>query len=251
MHLKTKLRHRRPYYMLGTTMLFVVLWSIAMCWIFQWWEASQPAEPVPEPVSLARAEHNKELLAHAEADTNLVMLIISKETLRLHAICYNGLIHKSYPVAVGRGCGAKRYLGDLTTPQGIFAIASITNATGATHNFHDGRGAVRGAYGHWFMRIDVPGYPHIGLHGNCNKRSIGTRASLGCVRMYNDQLDELRPRVYPGIRVIITPGKRDKNADVGRPPAPVWTHEIAAKEQAKEKEAKEAQLAKETMELGD
>lgn len=248
MHLQTKLRHRKPFFMFGTTILLVMLWSIAMCWIFQWWEASLPPEYVPEPISLARAERNKALLAHAEADTSLVMLIISKETLRLHAICYNGLIHKSYPVAVGRGYGAKRYLGDLTTPQGIFTLASIINATGASHNFHDGRGAVRGAYGHWFMRIDVPGYPHIGLHGNCNKRSIGKRASLGCVRMYNDQLDELRQRVYPGIRVIITPGSRDKKADMGRPPAPVWTHEIAEQEQAKEKEA---QLAKEALKIID
>ena len=248
MHLQSKLRHSKPFFMLGTLILHVVVWGIAMCWIYQWWEAATPPAPVPEPISLARAEHNKALLAHAEADTNLVMLIISKETLRLHAICYNGLIHKSYPVAVGRGYGAKRRLGDLVTPQGIFSIASITNATGATHNFHDGRGAVRGAYGHWFMRIDVPGYPHIGLHGNCNKRSIGTRASLGCVRMYNDQLDELRLRVYPGIRVIITPGHRDKAADAERPPAPVWTHEIAAQEQAKENEAK---LAKEALEMGD
>lgn len=249
--MRGKLKQRTFGQMVYTLIPLFVAWSVGMCWFFQWWEASLPQEPVPEPVSLARSEHNKAFWQHVYADTNLVMLIISKETLRLHAICYNGLLHKSYPVAVGRGYGAKRRLGDLTTPQGMFTIASITNATGATHNFHDGRGEVRGAYGHWFMRIDVPGYPHIGLHGNCNKRSIGTRASLGCVRMYNDQLDELRPRVYPGIRVLITPGKADKKADVGRPPAPVWTHADAAKEQKKEAAAKEDVLVKEALEISD
>lgn len=196
--------------------------------------------PTEEAVAaMERAEWQRALLEKSAQDSDVVLIIISKETLRLHAISYNGRLINSYPVAVGRGYGKKRRIGDLTTPQGYFHIASITNARGAGHDFHDGRGVVRGAYGPWFMRIDVPGYPHIGIHGNCNRRSIGTRASLGCVRMHNDQISDLRSRVRVGVPVFIMGGRADYERDKDREPVPVITSEMAAKAEKEKREAEE------------
>ena len=53
------------------------------------------------------------------------------------------------------------------------------------------------------MGLDVPwgGY---GIHGTNRPWSIGTYASLGCVRMFNEDIEELFEIVAPGTRVVIT-----------------------------------------------
>jgi lipoprotein-anchoring transpeptidase ErfK/SrfK len=41
------------------------------------------------------------------------------------------------------------------------------------------------------------------IHGTNNPRSIGTRASYGCIRMLNDNVVELYDRVSVGTRVVV------------------------------------------------
>ncbi|MGD8718789.1 MAG: L,D-transpeptidase [Candidatus Zixiibacteriota bacterium] len=54
--------------------------------------------------------------------------------------------------------------------------------------------------GDWFIGISKKGY---GLHGTNEPPSIGTAASHGCVRMYNEHAGELVSLVSPGTVVVI------------------------------------------------
>lgn len=52
---------------------------------------------------------------------------------------------------------------------------------------------------HW-LSIDVPGY---GIHGTWNPESIGYQSSAGCVRLLNEDIEELYTLVPVGVRVVI------------------------------------------------
>jgi len=45
--------------------------------------------------------------------------------------------------------------------------------------------------------------PHYGIHGTNNPASIGTAASNGCIRMYNEDVNELFNLVSVGTPVTI------------------------------------------------
>jgi len=94
----------------------------------------------------------------------------------------NGNIVRSYPVAVGAP--------STPTPLGDWRIIQKTMNPG-------------GAFGTRWMKINVPwgGY---GIHGTDNPSSIGTAASHGCIRMYNEDVNELYDIVPLGTPVRIT-----------------------------------------------
>ncbi len=54
--------------------------------------------------------------------------------------------------------------------------------------------------GDWFIGINKKGY---GIHGTNEPASIGTAASHGCVRMYNEDAGRLVELVSPGTPVVI------------------------------------------------
>ena len=54
--------------------------------------------------------------------------------------------------------------------------------------------------GGWFIGINKKGY---GIHGTNEPPSIGTAASHGCVRLYNEDADALVKMVSPGTPVVI------------------------------------------------
>ena len=70
---------------------------------------------------------------------------------------------KNYSVAVGRNPGNKRRIGDNRTPVGQFRVQSIENSQNWKHDFGDGNGVIKGAYGPWFIRLDT-GWKGIGIH---------------------------------------------------------------------------------------
>ena len=81
----------------------------------------------------------------------------------------------------------------------------------------DGLGEIQGAYGPYFIRLRVPSAKGIGIHGTHDNNSLGKRASEGCIRMENAQLEKLVDRLSPQSLVIITPGCADIIADsIGR-----------------------------------
>lgn len=135
-------------------------------------------------------------------------IIIDKQTMTLQLIV-NGKIVMQENIACGRNYGNKQRPGDLRTPEGVFHIESIQDASGWSHDFKDGKGAIEGAYGPWFIRLNCPGHSGIGIHGTHDPNSIGKRCTEGCIRMLNEKLEELKMKVHPGMVVIIRPSNRD------------------------------------------
>lgn len=108
------------------------------------------------------------------------------------------------PVCLGVNYGQKTKEGDCKTPEGNFTIWMIQNSETWTHDFNDGFGKRKGAYGPWFFRLRTPMSTHIAIHGTCFPESIGKRESEGCIRMTNEDLLKLKPYVFQGMKVHIT-----------------------------------------------
>ena len=113
-------------------------------------------------------------------------------------------------VLSGRALGNKEKPGDMKTPEGLFSVQQIQDASAWTHDFGDGKGEIRGAYGSHFIRLKTPGHCGIGIHGTHDPASIGTRATEGCVRLNNSDLLELvKKYVYVGMPVVILTSEAD------------------------------------------
>ncbi|MBN6189312.1 L,D-transpeptidase [Aneurinibacillus sp. BA2021] len=86
-----------------------------------------------------------------------------------------------YPVAVGKML--------TQTPLGTFYIINRAPNPG-------------GPYGSMWLGLSKPGY---GIHGTNNPASIGKDVSKGCIRMYNEDVNELAGIVPIGTPVHIAP----------------------------------------------
>lgn len=129
-------------------------------------------------------------------------LDIDKNNLMLHVIEQTDTV-ASFPICVGKNLGQKIKSGDHKTPEGKFTISKIQNSSSWKHDFKDGKGLTKGAYGPWFFRLKTPMSNHIGIHGTCFPESIGKRESEGCIRLKNEDLYELYKFVYVGMTVVI------------------------------------------------
>ena len=140
-------------------------------------------------------------------------IVISKESLTLNLYDSNGGLIYSFPIAVGKEPGNKKESGDNKTPEGEFEIQQIQDASSWGHDFKDGKGRIEGAYGNWFIRLKTPPHSGIGIHGTHDPNSIGTRATEGCIRLNNADLDKLQPLVRIGMKVTIETSIMDMEAD--------------------------------------
>ena len=134
-------------------------------------------------------------------------LLIDKQAFTLTYVDAAGNAVKTYGIACGMNYGNKQKRGDHKTPEGTFKINQLLNAKGIPHDFKDGKGPIKDAYGPWFFRLDVPGYRDIGIHGTHLPSSIGSRVTEGCFRMRNEDILELKPSVFLGMTVVILPDK--------------------------------------------
>jgi len=132
-------------------------------------------------------------------------IVADKPTLKLTLVDAEGNIIKQYGMACAVHYGPKEVRGDNKTPEGVFKINQLLNAKGIPHDFGDGKGPIKDAYGPWFLRLDVPGFRDIGIHGTPFPESIGSRATEGCIRLTNEDIVDLKNRVKLGTVVIITP----------------------------------------------
>ena len=149
------------------------------------------AEKVPAPVR-----------APVPANNGKYSIVVNKSAYTL--TLYKGSEPvKTYSVAVGKNKGDKQKRGDNRTPIGDFKIVSIENASGWSHDFHDGKGKIAGAYGPWFLRLDAKGWKGIGIHGTHDPDSRGTNATEGCIRLSNEDIAELRTFAYKNMPVVI------------------------------------------------
>lgn len=144
-----------------------------------------------------------------KAINNATLILVNKEDMTLRLVDYRGKTLSSYNIACGKKYGDKTQRGDYKTPEGIFHISDIQDATAWKHDFGDGKGEITGAYGPWFFRLEVPGHKGIGIHGTHKPESIGTRDTEGCIRLHNDDLQELKQRVFIGMTVIVLPSLMD------------------------------------------
>ncbi len=113
----------------------------------------------------------------------------SKNALVLYS---NGEAVKKYSVATGKkNC----------TPVGEFKITDkLVNPTWFKTEAILPPGSPENALGTRWMGFDKPAY---GIHGTIEPKSIGTQASEGCIRMLNEEVEELYSIVPAGTKVTI------------------------------------------------
>lgn len=113
----------------------------------------------------------------------------SKNTLTLYS---DGLPVKKYSVATGK---------KNSTPTGTFEIKDkLLNPTWFKTGAILPPGSPENGLGTRWMGFDKPSY---GIHGTIDPKSIGAQASEGCVRMLNEDVEELYSLVPTGTKVTI------------------------------------------------
>ena len=155
-------------------------------------------------VLMSWAEDLRAVMSYYKPDMTHGFIFVSKADMTLTLVNPQGKAEVTYPIACGRVRGQKKSRGDNRTPEGHFLLQQIQDATTWGHDFRDGKGYIKHAYGPWFMRLQT-GFAGIGIHGTHAPQSIGTRATEGCIRLANANVDALRQRVTIGMPVIIGP----------------------------------------------
>ena len=166
--------------------------------------AAAPVEPASAAEEKPPAEPPSQPAQKAPAGTSI---LIKKSEFRLYLLA-DGDVVNSWPIALGKNAGQKRVSGDMKTPNGSFPIDEVLDSSYWTHDFHDGKGEIEGAYGPYFISLDtsalsVGAWDGIGIHGTHDPASIGTRASEGCIRMHNSDLLALKKQISVGTQVTI------------------------------------------------
>lgn len=153
------------------------------------WPHFWPDEPEPQPAATTPPPEGE------------LHIVVDTRTLRL-TVYVDGEPFKSYPVAVGR---PTRH---TLSPVGEWKIIS--------------KGKWGGGFGTRWMGLNVP-WGTYGIHGTNKPGSIGTRASAGCIRMYNRDVEELyewvsvgTPVKIVGVKPPITFGRRLNVGAVGK-----------------------------------
>lgn len=116
----------------------------------------------------------------------------------------------TYPVGVGKP--------STPTPTGSYSVIEKVMYPG-------------GALGTRWMGLSIPG-GNYGIHGTNNPPSIGGYVSNGCIRMYNQDVEELFPKIEVGTPVEIISGAgepKPENVPVN-PPGGARTHTVQAGE---------------------
>ncbi|MFW5787099.1 MAG: L,D-transpeptidase family protein [Halanaerobiales bacterium] len=119
----------------------------------------------------------QELIKPVEGEVNIEINTYS----RLLTLYKNGEEFKTYPVAVGKA--------STKSPVGEWAIISKSKNWG-------------GGFGTRWLGLNVP-WGIYGIHGTNKPGSIGSAASHGCIRMHNNDVEELFELVPVKTRVKI------------------------------------------------
>lgn len=139
---------------------------------------------------------------------NGIWLIINKSNNTLYYL-EGEVLKEKYHVATGKQ--------STYTPEGKFTIvmkAINPYWGGAGGKFKPVKGGVsNNPLGKRWMGLSVGGGGEYGIHGNAAPNSIGTYASLGCIRMNNSEVEYLYDLIPKGTKVWI--GGEDKLAELG------------------------------------
>ena len=179
--------------------------------------ALQPTAPSERTVitrgqrSVRAAPDESLSFAHLMQQRDNAFIVISKKDYYLSVYeqqPQGAVLLARYDCAIGLNSGNKTRRGDMRTPHSApgapFHISAIVDSSRWELDFHDGRGKIR-AYGPYFLRLDVPGFRSIGIHGSTNVRdSVPGRASEGCIRLRDEDIVQLRETyAFEGMPVII------------------------------------------------
>jgi len=212
------LRYRKNQ---GTSCLIMLLILVLLVLLGAYWLVSKPEIKLPQrkaeisiPALIKADTTAKQVIpvkADKPVDTSAAYrdrqarmlnqgdyLLIEKSKHLLHHF-RDGKLLKSYPVALGKNPEDKAKEGDNATPEGHFEVNFIKDSNAWTHDFGDGKGAIKGAYGPYFIALYTGSkgsfsgktWRGIGIHGTHIPASIGTNASEGCIRLHNEELVEL------------------------------------------------------------
>ncbi|WP_240479696.1 L,D-transpeptidase family protein [Paenibacillus wynnii] len=124
------------------------------------------------------------------------LIIINKKVNQL-AFFSDGKLVRTFPVATGRT--------HSLTPEGSFKIVvKIKNRPYYKEKIPGGD--PRNPLGDRWMGLEVNGTygTTYAIHGNSNENSIGKYVSSGCIRMHNEDIHWLFPKVEKNTRVVIT-----------------------------------------------
>ncbi len=126
---------------------------------------------------------------------------VDKANFRLYLVDGNE-VRDFWGICVGEAPGNKEKTGDRRTPEGSFSVQQIQPSATWSHDFKDGKGVIRGAYGPWFIRLKT-GWKGIGIHGTHDPDSIGTMGTEGCIRLKNEDIEQLKSQIKVGTKVVI------------------------------------------------
>jgi lipoprotein-anchoring transpeptidase ErfK/SrfK len=145
-------------------------------------------------------------------DDKTDIILVSKQDMKLRMIKYHDSTMPTFPIATGLNPGDKIKSGDKKTPEGVFTVYAIHDASGWDYDFHDGKGRIKGTYGKYFIRFKE--HYHIGIHGTHLPETLGSRATEGCVRMQNENIEKIVPMVSRSkTLIIVTPAMEDEIID--------------------------------------
>ena len=118
-------------------------------------------------------------------------ILVSKKENTL-TLFLNGKPLKRYSVATGANSG---------TPSGEFKVANkLENPTWFKAGAVAVPGSPENALGTRWLGFNYRGY---GIHGTIDPQSIGKQVTSGCVRMHNEEVEELYDLVPVGVKVTI------------------------------------------------
>lgn len=107
---------------------------------------------------------------------------------------------RTIPVAVGRSA--------YPTPTGEFEVRQMIRDPSwmnpFTHEVIEG-GSPRNPLGRFWIGFWTDGTNWVGMHGTPNPESVGTAASHGCIRLYNEDIQALFAQVSMGTPVTVVP----------------------------------------------
>lgn len=124
-------------------------------------------------------------------------IFINKSSNTLYFLNGQEVVNK-YNVATGRS--------QLDTPEGKFSIIvkAVNPAWGGADRYEPIRGGdPSNPLGKRWMGLNIGGGGEYGIHGNAAYNSIGKYVSLGCIRMYNKDVESLFEIVSKGTPVWI------------------------------------------------
>lgn len=154
-----------------------------------------------------KAKQEQELIKK-NADQKKYSIYIKKSAFTLYLLDDKKNVIRAYDCTLGKNPGQKTKRGDMKTPTGTFLVDEICDARGWTHDFGDGKGEIKGAYGPWFISINTDemskgAWGGIGIHGTHKPELMRARDSEGCIRLQNQNVEELKQYVRVGTKVVI------------------------------------------------